>query len=69
MSYTKNSSNYHDYMDRWYSNSYEEYMDFRYWQEEQKKKRWYNRLWAKLTAMADWFDGTFGWFFSPRRYQ
>ena len=69
MSYTKNSKGYHDYMDRWYSNSYEEYMDYRYWQEQKRSKKWYNRLWAKLTAMADWFDNRFGWFLSPRKYR
>ena len=69
MSYTKNSSNCHDYMDRWYSNSYEEYMDYRCWQEQQKQKLWYNRLLTKLTAMADWFNNAFGWFFSPRSHQ
>ena len=35
---------------------------------ERRDRQWHRRMWRKLQALADWFDNTFGWFFSPRRY-
>lgn len=50
-------------------NSYTEYLEARYWAERERRERKpHRRLLHKLQQFADWFDATFGWFFSPRRF-
>lgn len=50
-------------------NSYTEYLEAMYWAERERKERqWHRRMWRKLQELANWFDATFGWFFSPRRF-
>lgn len=50
-------------------NSYTEYLEAQYWAErERMERKFHRRMWRKLQSFADWFDATFGWFFSPRRF-
>ena len=50
-------------------NSYTDYLEAQYWAERERlERRWHVQVFRKLQRLADLFDVTFGWFFSPRRY-